>query len=79
MSNLSNAFAPAPLTSHLAGEHHGGHGSSFIDHLLSGFAWRTGGDAANFLFHLAPALITAVVLIILVVVGVRWLRNRSRS
>ena len=35
--------------------HHTGHG--FLDTLLHGFAWRTGGDVASAVFHVAPGLV----------------------
>lgn len=60
-----------------ATSHHSSGG--LIDTLMRGFAWRTGSDVAHSLFHLAPTLVIGVVIVVLLVVGVRWLRNRSRS
>ena len=64
------------------GSHHGGHGGghgSFVDTLMRGFAWRTGSDVANSLFHLAPTLIIITVVVVLLFGAARWLRHRSRS
>ncbi|OOK65256.1 hypothetical protein BZL29_7783 [Mycobacterium kansasii] len=55
--------------------HHTGDG--FLSALLHGFAWRTGSDAAGALFHLAPGLIIAAVVTVLILVGARWLRRRN--
>ena len=75
---MSTFHAQLPLNH---GPHNGGHSGqgSFIDTLFRGFAWRTGSDVANSLFHLAPTLIIAALVIILMVVGARWLRNRRSS
>ncbi len=64
------------------GSHHGGHGGghgSFVDTMLRGFAWRTGSDVANSLFHHAPTLITITVGVVVIVLIARWLRAHSRS
>lgn len=65
----------------LSGSHHGSRvdRGSFIDTLLRGFAWRTGSDVAHSLFRLAPALFIVAVIVVLALVGARWLRNRSKS
>jgi hypothetical protein len=68
---------PAGTHSAIASSHHTGHG--FIDTLLHGFAWRTGSDVADAIFHLAPTLIILAVVRVLIFVGVRWLRRRNQS
>jgi hypothetical protein len=67
------------LTSAHTGEtpRHTETGHGFIDSLVRGFAWRTGSDAANAIFHMAPGLIILAVLVALIFFGVRWLRRRS--
>lgn len=51
-------------------------GGGFLDTLLRGLFWRTGTDAANSLFAAAPSLFTALVVIIALGAGLRWLIRR---
>lgn len=51
-------------------------GGGFLDTLLRGLFWRTGTDAANSLFAAAPSLVTALVVIIAIGAGLRWLIRR---
>jgi hypothetical protein len=51
-------------------------GGGFLDTLLRGLFWRTGTDAANSLFAAAPSLVTALVVIIALGAGLRWLIRR---
>jgi high-affinity Fe2+/Pb2+ permease len=78
---VSHTLVSTPQAAHhtwsAAGHHGGGHG--FIYTLLRGFAWRTGSDVAHSLFRLAPTLIIGIVVVVLAVIGVRWLRSRTRS
>ncbi|WP_345892192.1 hypothetical protein [Mycolicibacterium sphagni] len=64
---------------HITTTHHGHGGSGFFDILFRGFAWRTGEDVANNLFHMAPGLITLLVVAALLFFGIRWALNRRRS
>ncbi|MBV8861264.1 MAG: hypothetical protein JO259_05305 [Mycobacterium sp.] len=64
---MTSTSAHPAMTSH----HH-----RFLDSLVNGFAWRTGSDAADTIFHMAPGLIVLVALAALVVYGVRRLRKR---
>lgn len=57
-------------------DHHHGGQDSFWDTLLRGFAWRAGGDAANTVFHLAPGLITALIVVGALLTALRWLLRR---
>ena len=57
---------------------HDGAGGGLLHTILRGFAWRTGSDVANEVFHVAPLLITAVVIIVAIILGIRWLRRRNR-
>ena len=78
---MSHTLVCTPQAAHqtwsAVGHHGGDHG--FIDTLLRGFAWRTGADVAHSLFRLAPTLIIGVVVMVLAVIGVRWLRSHPRS
>lgn len=56
--------------------HHETEGGGLLDTLLSGLFWRTGTDAANSLFAAAPGLITALVVVIALGAGLRWLIRR---
>lgn len=63
----------------LSGTEHHEHthsGGGFLDTLLRGLFWRTGTDAANSLFAAAPSLVTALVVIIAIGAGLRWLIRR---
>jgi len=51
-------------------------GGGFLDTLLRGLFWRTGTDAANSLFAAAPSLVTALVVIVAIGAGLRWLIRR---
>lgn len=51
-------------------------GGGFLGTLLRGLFWRTGTDAANSLFAAAPSLVTALVVIIALGAGLRWLIRR---
>ena len=52
------------------------HGHGFVDTLSHGFAWRSGSDAANFLFHSAPGIFVLIVVVVLLGVGGYWLYNK---
>ncbi|MDO2394851.1 hypothetical protein QRB38_13620 [Mycobacterium avium subsp. hominissuis] len=75
---MSHTVIPDTQQAWAATSHHGS-GGGLIGTLMRGFAWRTGSDVAHSLFRLAPTLVIGVVLVVLLVVGVRWLRGRSRS
>lgn len=72
--DLTQSTHPA----HIGTTTHHGHGG-FFDILFRGFAWRTGEDVANNLFHMAPGLITVLVVAALLFFGIRWVLNRRRS
>jgi hypothetical protein len=64
------------IATHVEHQVHEHDHATFFDTLLRGFAWRSGGDVANWLFHAAPGLIILLVVVALVVSGWRRLIRR---